>query len=790
MKSDNPRKKPSSTAMLSTSGNGLPNSVMQGRDYPIHPVPFRHVRITGGFWAPILRTNRRETLPFIFQKCEEYGRVSNFELASRLKSGEHRGFYPFDDTDLYKVLEGASYSIAIHPDPQMESYLDHLIAIIAAAQEKDGYLFTPLTNNCERLRHRIGRARWEKLAEGSHELYCCGHLFEAAVAHYRATGKPSLLDVAIRNADLLVREFGPGKNETAPDHPIVEMALARLYRVTGNPAYLNLAVFFLEKRGPGGPEYQQSHLRVADQREAVGHAVRASYLYSGMADAAALTGRHPEYIEALEAIWRNVVERKLYITGGIGARHGGECFGEDYELPNASAYCESCASIANVFWNSRMFLLHGDSFYFDVLERTLYNALLAGYSQTGREFFYPNPLESFGQYKRGAWFGCSCCPTNFVRFIPSLSGYVYAFRGRDLYVNLFIQSLGRISLPDGTVHLEQKTRYPWDEVVQIIVNPENEGVFSILVRIPGWARNQPVPGSLYRYEDSAQSGGNGLSLSVNDKDVPVSLDRGYARIERHWKQGDVINLRLPMPIRRVVCSEEVAGNIGKVAIERGPIVYCVEGADVEDGYVFNMVLPDSAELHNEFDPDFLGGVETVRGRALVLTQEDLDKPPLSRAIPFQAIPYYAWAHRGAHKMAVWLPRNPQSALPLPAWNKKRIRRITLSPNADPQSPFYRWILNGTESAWIQYDFTSPRLVSSSKVYWFDDTDNRDQSFPRKWRLLYRSGESWEPVSARNEYAIERDRFNEVFFQPVQTDALRLELELPGVSGGVIEWLFD
>ncbi|NQT79410.1 MAG: glycoside hydrolase family 127 protein, partial [Candidatus Aminicenantes bacterium] len=543
------------------------------RDYPIKPVPFTDVHIADNFWSPRMETNQKITIPYAFGKCEETGRINNFSVAGGLKEGTFSGIYPFDDSDVYKIIEGASYSLSIHSDPKLEKYLDDLIFKISAAQEEDGYLYTARTINPDPPVRWVEKERWSNLRLG-HELYNAGHMYEAAVAHYLATGKRTLLDVAIKNANLVESVFGPDKKQNVPGHQVIEIGLAKLYRVTGDKKYLKLAKFFLDERGKTHGrklygKYAQDHKPVIKQSEAVGHAVRAAYMYAGMADIAALTG-DTEYINAIDRIWENVVTKKLYITGGIGATGRGEAFGKNYELPNASAYNETCAAIGNVLWNHRLFLLHGDARYIDVLERVLYNGFLSGISLNGDRFFYPNPLESYGQHSRSPWFGCACCPSNITRFIPSIPGYVYAHRGNVLYVNLFFSGSAEVKMGKNIILIKQDTSYPWDGAIKMTVDPEHPTKFAIFIRIPGWAQNQPVPSDLYRYKIKSEEK---VSLEVNGDTVKLNMDKGFARIRRKWKKGDVIELSLPMPIRRVMCNEKVEDNRGRVALERGPVVY-------------------------------------------------------------------------------------------------------------------------------------------------------------------------------------------------------------------------
>ncbi|HEY4788776.1 MAG TPA: beta-L-arabinofuranosidase domain-containing protein, partial [Bacteroidales bacterium] len=462
------------------------------RDYPIQPVPFTAVQVDDLFWAPRIKRNHDITIPIALGQCYSTGRVDNFKIAGKLMPGKFCTEYPFDDTDIYKIIEGASYSIQMFPDKNLEARLDTLIYYIGKAQEPDGYLYTNRTIDSTHLHPWAGKKRWEKDPELSHELYNCGHLYEAAVAHYLATRKHTLLDIAIRNADLLVKDFGPGKLAYEPGHQIVEMGLVKMYRVTGKKEYLDLAKYFLDIRGKG-TEYSQDHKKVTEQTEAVGHAVRAMYMYSGMADIAAITGDQA-YLHAIDMIWNDIIDAKFYITGGIGAAGGHEGFGPKYDLPNMSAYNETCASIGEVYWNYRLFLLHGDSKYYDVLERVLYNGLISGVSLSGDHFFYPNPLESMGQHARSAWFGCACCPSNICRFIPSIPGYVYAKDKERLFINLFIGSKANIDFNGNNIELIQQTAYPWKGDIEFTINPAKTKAFELAIRIPGWAQNQPVPG--------------------------------------------------------------------------------------------------------------------------------------------------------------------------------------------------------------------------------------------------------------------------------------------------------
>lgn len=616
----------------------------------LNPVSHTDVTVQDAFWSPRIDTNRTVTIPFAIARCEETGRIENFAKAGRLVPGEFRGIY-YDDSDVFKVIEAIAYSLATHPDPALDAYLDGLIAKIAAAQEPDGYLYTNRTINPAQAHRAAGPERWSNLKD-SHELYNVGHLYEAAVAHYQATGKRSLLNVALKNAELIVRTFGPEARRDPPGHQEIEIGLAKLYGVTGDERYLSLARFFLDQRGhyhngrPCYGAYAQDHKPVVEQDEVVGHAVRALYMYSGMADVAALTGERA-YLAPLQTLWNDLVGRKMAITGGVGARKSGEAFGDPYELPNFTSYNETCAAIANVFWNHRLFLLSGEARFLDVAERVLFNGLLAGVSLSGDRFFYVNPLASDGvtpfnyggEVVRAPWFKCSCCPVNIARFLASLGAYLYAASEWCLYVGQFIAGSASADVPGvGRVGIRQQTNYPWDGRVRLTIEPPSAGsTFELRIRIPGWSRGEPVPSDLYRYLDAGANASP--TLKVNGESIRIELDNGFAVIRRAWTAGDVVELDLPMPVRRVVSHEKVTENTGKVALERGPLVYCAEQADNVTP-VPELAVADDAPITAEHRPDLLGGVTVLRNEAAGLT----------------AVPYYAWNHRGPGAMAVWLGR--------------------------------------------------------------------------------------------------------------------------------------
>jgi len=630
-------------------------------DYGLQPVPFTDVQFTDRFWAPRLETNRRVTIPTAFRQCQETGRLRNFETAAAALAGaagerKFASHYPFDDSDVYKIMEGASYSLRTHPDPALDGALDALIAKIAAAQEPDGYLYTARTIFQENpfLIWVDSRERWSNLRYG-HELYNAGHLYEAAVAHFQATGKRNLLEVALKNADLVASVFGPGLRHGLCGHEEIEIGLVKLYRLTGQQKYLDLAGFFIEERGrpvdrESFGEYAQDHKPLTEQTEPVGHAVRAAYFYSGAADVSALTGKQA-YQEALEKIWQSTVSRKMYLTGGIGAVGGIEGFGPDYDLPNATAYCETCDSIASALWNYRMFQLSGEGKYLDVLERLLYNGILSGIGLSGDLFFYANPLASRGEHKRSPWFGCACCPSNLSRFIPSLPGYVYAVTDNVLHVNLFADSSASLKLGGGQeVQVRQSTNYPWEGTVRIFVDPKASQTLTLAVRIPGWARSEPVPYDLYQYEDGLKPA---ASLKLNGQPIPLDLDKGFVKITRRWVKGDMVEVELPMPVRRVKAHLLVRDDLDRVAFERGPMVYCVEAVD-NMGHVSNLVLLPGTSLQALKRDDLLGGIIVLKGRATASHLSKDGKKVLRSAQELTAVPYYAWAHRGQGEMAVWL----------------------------------------------------------------------------------------------------------------------------------------
>ena len=586
----------------------------------IEQIDFSHVKINDNFWSPRLSKHVSATLPVCIDQIEnQTGRIRNFENAAK-GEGEHSGIF-FDDSDVYKALEGMAYSLINNPDPELEKKADEWIDKFAAAQQPDGYIntFYTLTGLDK---------RWTNMDK--HEMYCAGHMIEAGVAYYQATGKRKLLDVCIRMTDHMMSQFGPGKRHWVPGHEEIELALVKLYQTTQEQKYLDFAYWLLEERGHGhgtmgdegkwDPVYYQDIVPVRRLTDISGHAVRCMYLYCGMADVAALKN-DTGYIAAMDRLWDDVVHRNMYITGGIGSSHDNEGFTEDYDLPNLDAYCETCASVGMVLWNQRMNQLTGDSKYIDVLERSLYNGALAGISLGGDRFFYVNPLESKGDHHRQEWYGCACCPSQLSRFLPSIGNYIYASSDDALWVNLYIGNTGQIRIGETDILLTQETDYPWDGSVKLTISTSLPLEKEIRLRIPNWCKT--------------------YDLSINGKRINVSEEKGYAVI-KDWKSQDVIALDMDMPVEIVAADPHVKENFGKRAIQRGPLVYCMEEIDNPE-YFDQIQLSPSTTFQTAFVSDILNGIKTIKtnGRAQSAT----------------FIPYYAWDNRKAGKMRVWIPYN-------------------------------------------------------------------------------------------------------------------------------------
>ena len=775
--------------------------------YPIDPVPFTSVKVTDDFWGQRLKASREVTIPLAFSKCEETGRYLNFVKAAHPSDTIHVGGLAFDDTDVYKTIEGASYLLQTYPDKRLESYIDSVLVIVAAAQEPDGYLYTSRTMNPKHPHEWAGSKRWEMVEDLSHEFYNLGHMVEGAIAHYQATGKRNFLDIAIKYADCVCREIGDGPGQVArvPGHQIAEMALAKLYLVTGDKKYLDQAKYFLDKRGYTSrtDEYSQAHKPVIEQDEAVGHAVRAAYMYAGMADVAALTG-DSTYIKAIDRIWDNIVGKKYYITGGIGATSNGEAFGKNYELPNMSAYCETCAAIGNVYVNHRLFLLHGDSKYYDVVERTLYNGLISGVALDGGGFFYPNPLESMGQHQRQPWFGCACCPSNIARFIPSLPGYVYAVKDDDVYVNLFMSNNADLSVDGKQVVLSQQTGYPWNGNITVNIDKNKAGKFDLKLRIPGWVKNRPVPSDLYTYTDGKRPG---YKVTVNGEPAEGALTPdGFYTIGRNWKKGDRVELILDMEPRTVKANSKVEADRGRIAVERGPIVYCAEWPD-NDFDVLSVFVNQKPQFSMTVKPDLLEGITTLTTDAQVLSYDDKGRLQ-AKDVKLNLIPYYAWCHRGSGNMAVWLPQELSASRPVLPPTLASQSKVTSSERMsslsslndrlvpkdenDRSVPYCHWWPKQGSTEWLAYELPEESTVQSATIHWYDDGPWGGCRVPKSWKLYYKdSSGNWQPVTGADNYGTVKGSANTVNFDPVKTSSMKLEVNLPDDnSAGIFEWSLD
>jgi hypothetical protein len=624
-------------------------------DYPLQEVAYYNVKVTGGLWKMRIDSCIKNTVWDNLNKLAGSGKIDNFSIAAGIKTGDFKS-NEASDSDVYKTIQGACYSLKLHPDPALERYTDSLITIIGKVQEPDGYLYTiryfkPLGNKC------IG-GRWANLSH-SHELYNLGHMIEAAVAHYETTGKRNFLNIAIKTADLIARTFGPDRLRLIPGHQEIELALAKLYKVTGKKEYIDVAKFFLDERGHynngrvqyvfrNNLEYYHDHKPVLEQEETTGHAVRACYMYAGMVDVGAMTG-NVEYIQASNRLWENATGKKIYLTGGVGASATkGEAFDVPYMLPNLNAYSETCGAVGNILWNFRLGKYYKDAKYFDVLERTLYNGYLPSCSVHGVGYFYTNPLADRGKKNRSGWFDPPCCPTNISRTTTSIPGYLYLTDMDNLYINLFMGSDAKIEFGGRKVDVVQETDYPWNGEVKFKIGIEKPSSFTVKIRIPGWAREEAIPLGLYRYMSKTNKE---ISIKINGSPQKITMDKGYAVIQKKWQTGDEIILSLPMEVRRVLCDERVTENKGKVAIERGPLVFCAEWAD-NNGKTSNIILPDKSKLSSRYEKDLIGGITVIKGKA-----KTVDKNGKAISSDFTAIPYFAWLNRGKGEMDIWIPRN-------------------------------------------------------------------------------------------------------------------------------------
>ena len=820
-------------------------------------VPFTDVKFQDSFWSPRLKTNREISIPHNYKWCEDTGRFTNFAKAAKLMDGQFEGIY-FNDSDVYKLLEGTAYSLADHPDPALKKRADDLIAWIKAAQETNGYLNTYYTlkepNN-----------KWTN-TRVMHELYCAGHLTEAAVAYNQATGDKELLGIAEKFIGLIGNTFGKeqGKKVEVPGHEEIELALVKLYKLTGEKKYLDLSEFFIDVRGDQKVrtdklhgEYTQDHKPVREQDEIMGHAVRAMYLYAGVADVASYSGDE-KLVKAMDVLWNDVVNKKMYITGGIGARHEGEAFGNAFELPNQSAYCETCAAIGLVFWAHRLNMMHGDAKYADVVERAIYNGVLSGIGMDGKSFFYVNPLASSGGHHRQPFFDCACCPTNVVRFVPSLPGYQYAIRGgrnvtiawpnpnqnildggslkeetedgvltitqndivlerkeggnNEILVNQYVAGKSKVKLATGEYEIEQKTNYPWDGNVEISFKCTKKlesdlPLFTVAFRNPGW---NTVPLNL-----------NITTSKEEIRNIPAMVGGGdYCTFQFPAGESFTIDIRMDMTPRRIVANPYVTADRGRVAIQRGPLVYCFEQCD-NSVDIDKIVLAKDADFRYEFKSDLLGGIGVIKCK-------NIDGKELT------AVPYYAWDHRESGKMAVWVRQDQLTRTPTtddPIWTNQEtnepilykelnaemigrpenltfMERITpsashcwgndsveamaaditpKSSNDGSNSRMTFWPNKGS-SEWVRYTFDKPEKVSACSVYWFDDEPTGGCRIPKSWKISYLKENNWVPVETQSQYGVATNQYHEIKFTPVETTALRIDVELQkDFSGGILSW---
>ena len=731
-------------------------------DYPLRAVRFDRVDIQDEFWRPRMDANRDVSLRYCFDRFGDGG----FSLS--------------------KLIEAAAYMLEERPDPELEAYVEQRIDGLLAGLE-------------------------QRIETPEQSVRVSGHVLEAATAYAGVTGKSRLLDAVVRVADQMDSIYGPGKETYISGHEGLKIGLVALYRATGDDRYWKLARFFADERGkddyPRTGEYAldrtyaQDHKPVVEQFEAVGHAVRATFLYIAMTDMAALSG-DVAYVEAVHRIWEDQTHLKTYLTGGIGSTRFHEKYGDPHELPNLSAWNETCAAYGSAVWCHRLALLDRDARYVDVMERVLYNALLVGVSLRGDRFFYQNPLKSFGDYTRFEWINVPCCPPNVIRMVASIGNYLYATDPSGaLYVNLFTSSDARVEVAGVPVRLRQETRYPWEGRIRLLVEPEREVAFPLYVRIPGWARGEVMPGELYRFADADPGP---PTLRVDGRALPLDLERGYARIERTWQPGDVVELDLPMPVRRVLAHPAVEDDRGRVALQRGPLVYCAEWPD-NGGRALDIVVPDGASFESEFQPRLLDGVQVIRGDVEAIQEDSRGESAPTAPHRLTAIPYFAWANRGMGEMAVWMAREPGKAWRSPGppppiaavrtsggvdkgWTGYNDQNDDLASIHDGREPinsadqshrFFRMRPPVGERAWLEYEFEAPAPVSSSRVYYF--ADKRFCNLPESWRLLYRDGEEWRPVATDGAFAVEQDAWSTVEFEPVVTRALRLEVEPRTVS---------
>jgi uncharacterized protein len=788
-----------------------------GVGYPIEPVSFERVTLTDEFWLPRLQTQRQVLVPYSFQQTEQA--LADLKVVAAILAGEKSEKLPepqrFRTSDLFKVMEGAAYLLAVERDPQLEKQMDGIVAVIAAAQEPDGYLHPARTLYPHLQIDMMGDGKYAYV-DHSHELYICGHLYEAAVAYYRATGKRTLLDVAEKSARHVERVFfegDPAYNDgkpvnQAPGHEEIELALARLAEATGNRRYLKLAQRFLDIRGvthrPDGEgvfaaTYAQQHAPVAQQTKPIGHAVRATYLYAGMADVAAMLGLEV-YNDALLQIWTNIVDTRMHITGGLGAVHGIEGFGPEYDLPNADAFNETCAAVGNVFFNFRMFLLHRDAKYLDVAEVALYNNALAGMNFGGDRFFYVNPLAAdgsrpfnHGHASRAPWFGTACCPTNLARLVPQVPGMIFATDDSGLYLGLYAASRTKLALGGVPTEVIEETDYPYDGRISLTLKPEKPTTFAIRLRVPTWTADRFVPGELYHYVDGRPSAP--IELRVNGEPIDFKTVNGFAVVERQWKADDRIDLTLPMSVRANQCREEVEANRGRIAVARGPLVYCAESND-NQGHVFNYLVT-AADVARRVDEQMIS-IADREVLALTISAQRADSADGLQSARLTLVPYFAWNNRGIGSMEVWFPDNEatlRASAILASDNAERFKSVQAShtfgqdsaqaiidgrlPKKSSDTSIPRW------TSWpergkpqtVELELAKSTNVRSVEVYWYDDDGG--VQVPERWSLEIEREGKWEPFALYNTdaYGVAADQYNVVHpARPVTAERLRLHLQ--------------
>lgn len=795
-------------------------------DYPLKPVPFNEVEMTSDFWRPRLETQRKTLVPFAFERTQpgvEHLKAARDFLGGK-KVEEHRA-HRFIDSDLYKVMEGAAYLLQLRSDPELEKQIDDLADVIAGAQHENGYLYPSHTTGAGSSKHMMGDKPYTFIVH-SHELYNVGHLYEAAIAYYRATGKKKLLDVvekSARHINKVIFEGDPDYNEgkpirQAPGHQEMELALVKLYRVTGKQLYLDMARKFLEIRGvtyvPDGegvmsPTYAQQHAPVTEQKEAVGHAVRATYLYSAMADVGTLTGE-PAYGRALDRIWGDITNTRMHITGGLGAVHGIEGFGPQYELPNADAFNETCAAVGNVLFNYRMFLLHKDAKYLDVAEVALLNNVLAAVNLEGNRFFYVNPLDADGKYPfnhgtagRAPWFGTACCPSNMARLVPQVPGMTYAHDDNDLYITFFAESRTVVELNGTRVNVKQKTAYPNDGEISIAINPEKPTKFRLRLRIPTWAQDRFVPGELYRYADSDTAP---ITVSVNGNRIEAAIEKGFASIDREWQAGDRVVLNLPMPVRVTECHPGVKANTNRIAFTRGPFVLCAEGVDNGGA---------TQRFFFEKEPDTTDAeVRATRIESGSFIQADIAAQAVTKSgdkksTKLVLTPYYAWNNRGFSSMTVWFPTRSNMAVYDPhALPKESVfAEIKASHTAAEDTitaigdghvdewssgnKVTRWTSRGQagKDQWVIGRFRETKSIRSVGVFWMDRWQG-DVKLPKEWSMEVEQDGEWIPFElyTTDRYDTRANQFNVVHpAAPTKCDAIRIKMAArEGTAVGIIE----